>query len=167
MSDSAGNPYESPQAEAGAVNPLSDRVLTENMVYYLRGASPWLRFIGICGFISLGLMVLTILVIAFGLRSMIPDTQEYAPLRAISPVMTLFYVPILALYFLPVRFLFRFGKYLKSYLFTGDTRDLEEAFKNNKSLWTFIGVLMIIALSFFALFLLIVIITAVFGAFVR
>ena len=167
MSDSTGNPYESPRAEAGAVNPLSDRVLTENMVYYLRRASPWLRFIGICGFISLGLTVLTILIIGFGLRNMIPDTPELAPLRAMGPGMSLLYILFLALYFFPVLFLFRFGKYLKSYIFTGDSRDLEEAFKNNKSLWTFVGVLMIIGLSFMALILLIVIISAIFGAFIR
>ncbi|MCL1813019.1 MAG: hypothetical protein FWG29_05805 [Treponema sp.] len=167
MSDSADNPYESPQTEAGAVNPLTDRVLTENMVFYLKKASPWLRFIGICGFISLGFSILSILIFAFGVRNMMPDTPEFAPFRAIGPGMAFFYILLLALYFFPILFLFRFGKYLKSYIFTGDNRDLEEALKNNKSLWTFIGILMIISLAFIALVLLIIIVSAIFGAFIR
>ncbi|MCL1927599.1 MAG: hypothetical protein FWG07_02255 [Treponema sp.] len=167
MSDNTGNPYESPQTEAGAVNPLTDRVLTENMVFYLKKASPWLRFIGICSFISLGLSILSILIFAFGIRNMMPDTPEFAPFRAIGPGMAFFYILLLSIYFFPILFLFRFGKYLKSYIFTGDNRDLEEAFKNNKSLWTFIGVLMIIGLAFIALIFLIVIISAIFGAFIK
>lgn len=163
MADNFGNPYESPVTEPGAVNPLTDRVLTENTVFYLKGASPWLRFIGIVGFISLGIAVLFILILAFGLRNIIPDTPEFAPFRMMGPGMALLYIPFLALYFFPTLFLFRFGKYLKSYIYTNDNRDLEEAFKNNKSLWTFFGVLAIIGLGMAALAFFIGIIIAIFS----
>ena len=167
MSDISGNPYESPLAEAGAVNPLTDRVLTENMVFYLRKASPWLRFIGVVGFVCLGLAVVTILIFAFGLSSMVPDTPEFAPFRAIGPGMALLYILFLSLYFFPTLYIFRFGKCLRSYIYTNDNSDLEEAFKNNKSLWTFLGVLVIIGIAFMALAFLIGIIVAIFSVFAR
>jgi hypothetical protein len=165
MSDGSRNPYESPQAEAGTVNPLSGRVLTEEMLYYLRGASPWLRFIGIAGFIGLGAAVLMILLVFFFIGRMLPDSPETAPFRTIMPGMSIIYLPFLAIYFFPILFLFRFGTRIKSYLYSGDTKDLEEALKNNKSLWTFMGVITIIGLSFTALTLVGVIIAAAFGAF--
>ena len=165
MSDSSGNPYESPQAEAGTINPLSGRVLTEEMLYYLKGTHPWLRFVGIVGFISIGMAALFVLGIFFFLGQTLPNTPETEPFRTIMPGMGIIYLPFLAIYFLPVFFLFRFGKRIKSYLYTGDPKDLEEAFKNNKSLWTFTGIMTIIGLSFFALALVIGIIAALVGAF--
>jgi len=165
MSDSSGNPYESPQAEAGTVNPLSDRVLTEDMLYYIRGAAPWLRFIGIVGFAGIGLVVLILIIAAFGISSIMPDSAEFAPLSAIGPVVFLINIPFLALYFFPVLYLYRFGKKIKSYQYTNDSQDLVEAFKNNKSLWTFTGVITIIALAMMVLIILISIIVAIFSAF--
>ena len=53
------NPYQSPEAPAIPVNPLAAQgVLTETMLSYLKGASPWIRFIGILGFISSGISAL-------------------------------------------------------------------------------------------------------------
>ena len=166
MSDSTDNPYESPRAEAGVVNPLTDRVLTENMVFYLKKASPWMRFVGIAGFVGLGFSVIIILILAFGIRNMIPNTPEFVALRAIGPGSALIYILFLAFYFFPVFFLFRFGKYIKSYAYTGNNRDLEEAFKNNKLLWNFIGVLTIVGLSLMALVFFTAVITAIFSAFI-
>jgi hypothetical protein len=58
MSDSV-NPYQSPEAAIKPENSLgAPGGLTENMVLYLRQASPWLRFIGIVSFIGCGFMVL-------------------------------------------------------------------------------------------------------------
>ena len=163
MSDGSVNPYESPQAEAGTV-PLPDRVLTEDMLFYLKGASPWLRFIGIVGFIGLGLAVVLILIMGFGLSSALANTEELGAFAALGPGLTIIYIPFLALYFFPLFFMFRFGNKIKSYLHSGNSEDLEEAFKNNKSLWTFAGVLTIISLAFMALALLIGIIVGIAAA---
>ena len=165
MLDSSVNPYESPQAEAGMINPLSGRVITEEMLYYLKGASPWLRFVGISGFIGLGIAALTMLSVFFFVGQSLPDTPETAPFRAIMPGMGIIYLPFLAIYFFPILFLFRFGNKIKSYLFSKDAKDLEDAFKNNKSLWTFMGVVTIIGLAFSALALIGVMFAAMFGAF--
>ena len=165
MSDSSENPYESPQAETGTIHTLSDKVLTENMLYYLKGVSPWLRFIGIVGFVFLGFMALFILIAAVGMSTALSNVSGLEPLGVLGPGIVIVYIPFLALYFFPILYLFRFGNKIKSYLYSGDQRDLEEAFKNNKSLWVFAGVLVIIFLGMMAMGLLITMIVALVSVF--
>jgi hypothetical protein len=71
-----------------------------------------------------------------------------------SAVFFIFYLGFAALMFFPTLFIFRFGRKIQSYLHTGNEADLELAFKNNKSLWTFAGILSIISLAFFSIFIL-------------
>ena len=163
MSDTTGNPYESPQTEAGAVNPLTERALTENMVFYLKGASPWMRFFAIAGFIGLGLAIIIMIIAGIGMGTLAASTPELAAFAMIGPGVIFFYILMLAIYFFPLFFLFRFGKFIKNYMFTNDSRDLEEAFKNNKSLWKFVGILTIIGLAFIALMFVIGIFGAIIG----
>ena len=165
MTDNTENPYESPQAEAGTINPLSDRVLTENMIYYLKGASPWLRFVGITGFILIGLFILIIIIAVVGINRAVPNSEGSAFVGLMGGGVAFIYILMLAIYFFPLLFLFRFGKKIKTYLYTGANEDLEDAFKNNKSLWNFMGVLLIIFLAFLALALFSGMIGAVFSLF--
>jgi hypothetical protein len=156
MSD---NPYESPQAEVNELSPLSGRTLTENMLFHLRGASPWLRFVGIAGFILLTVLIILILAIMIGVGSL----RDLPGMESFNPSLLIVYLPALAIGFFSALFTFRFGKKIQSYLQTGETRDLEEAFQNNKSLWTLTGVMYIITLAGFGLALLFGIIAAVFA----
>ena len=163
MSDGSENPYESPQSEINTVDPLSGRVLTEDMIYFLKGASPWLRFVGIAYFIFTGILAALGLAMIVGLRtfvSSIPGFEDF-----VSPVFLLNVLVAAATTFFPALFMFRTGKKIKSYLFTGNSSDLEAAFKNNKSLWTFTGVLMIIVLAFVAIVIFAALVAALIGAF--
>lgn len=143
------NPYESPQTEANAINPLSERVLTANMLFYLQGAAPWLRFAGITGFIFLGLLIVGLLVMIAGADTL----GETFGLGSTSPLVFLTYLPMLAVGFMHVLFTYKFGNKIQAYLRTGDNADLEDAFKNNKSLWNLTGVLYIISLAIMGLVL--------------
>jgi hypothetical protein len=139
MPDNQENPYESPQTELNSVKPLAGRVLTENMLFYLRAASPWLRFIGIAGFIYLGLMAvnfLTVIVAVSNVDNVIPGLGALGSSFFLG--FLLFFEAIL---FFPTFFIFQFGRKIRAYLHSGEEGELEQAFKNNKSLWTFIGVL--------------------------
>jgi hypothetical protein len=154
MSDNQ-NPYESPQAEISSVKPLAHQgLLTETMLFYLKGASPWLRFVGIAGFVTLGLYVLIGLTMIVGVQSFGSTISGWS--GAMGAVFGVFYLGAIVLMFFPVLFIFQFGKKIKSYIHTGNDEDLEQALKNNKSLWKFIGILSIVVLSFLA-------ITVIFG----
>jgi hypothetical protein len=156
MSD-AVNPYQSPEAAVVPETPIAIQgTLTENMLAYLKGATPWLRFVGILGFISSGLVVL----MGF---SMVPFVsvmdQTWAEIpgfeslggvfnATFSGFMVVMFIGAGLLLFFPSLYIFRFGEKIRSYIRTGADRDLELAFQNNKSLWKFMGIICIIQLAF-------------------
>jgi hypothetical protein len=171
MSDVNDNPYASPQAEVAEVKPLTAQgALTETMVFYLKGASPWVRFVAIVGFIMLGIGLLAGIFMLFGISSLpflVGGGLMGGAAVAMGAVFFIFYLGMLILYFFPVLFAYRFGTGIKKFVFSGNSADLEYAFKSNKSLWKFIGILVIIMLGFFALMLVIMLIGAAFALAMR
>jgi hypothetical protein len=156
----ADNPYESPQTEANAINPLSGKVLTENMLLHLRTAAPWLRFVGIVGFVFTGLSVIGFLAAIAGMDFL--ESIFGGEGAAVTKLLFGVYIlPSSSVEFFLSLFTYRFGMRIQSYLRSGDNVDLENAFRNNKNLWTFMGVLCIILLAFTALLIFISILTAV------
>jgi len=151
------NPYQSPENPSVPEKPLESRsALTETMLSYLKDASPWLRFIGVLGFIASGLMCLggiIFMIVMFAASNSFDDFGG-----ALTGLVGLIYVPMGALYFFPARFTYNFGAKIRDYRFTNSDEDLELAFKNNKSLWKFYGILAIIALAFIPLFIILAIV---------
>jgi hypothetical protein len=169
MSDNA-NPYQSPETVVKPEAPLvSQTVLTETMLTHLKGASPWLRFIGIMGFISCGLMVfggilfLALIPLMGSVWEAIPDLGEFSVYfgAAFGGSMGVYFFICAVIVFFPSRFIFTFGNRIRSYLRSGTAGDLEEAFKNNKSLWKFAGIVTIISLAFIPVMIIVGIVVAV------
>jgi hypothetical protein len=159
MSD-AVNPYQSPETAVVPEKPLAIQgTLTETILIYLKGAAPWLRFVGIFGFINAGFVIL----IGFSMTPFIsimnrtwadmPGFESYTGFfsAAFSGFMVVILIGAGLLLFLPSLYILRFGEKIRSYLRTGADQDLESAFKNNKSLWKFMGILCIIQLAFIPL----------------
>jgi len=157
------NPYASPQAESVPEDKLLTQAsLTETMLGHLKEASPWLRFIGIVGYVCCGLIAASgIVTIAF--MSTLASLWEEA-MSELGDFGSVFsavfsgsigfnFLITAVLYFFPSRFIYNFGTKLRSYLQTGREQELELALKNNKSLWKFLGILLIITLSFIPLFI--------------
>ena len=159
MSD-AVNPYQSPETAAVPVRPLTDAgTLTETMLIYLKEASPWLRFVGILGFISSGLTVLwgtsffAFIPLIRNAWDEVPGFEQFSAIMgaAFGGSMAVFSTGIGALCFFLSLFVYRFGEKIRIYLRTGMDQQLELAFKNNKSLWKLLGILCIIQLAFIPL----------------
>jgi hypothetical protein len=177
MSD-AVNPYQSPETAVVPEKPLTIQgTLTETMLVHLKGAAPWLRFVGILGFINSGLVALT----SF---SMIPFVsvmnRAWAEIpgfesldgvlsvafgAAFSGFMVVLFIGAGLLLFFPSLYIFRFGEKIRSYLKTGADGDLELEFQNIKSLWKFAGILCIIQLAFIPLLIIGGIIAALIAVF--
>ena len=175
MSDSV-NPYQSPEMTAAPVKPLAAQgALTETMLIYLKGASPWLRFVGILGFIGAALVALWgVIFVSFAplvgrVWAEIPGMEEFSRVfgTAFGGGMAVLFVGIGVLIFFPSLFMYRFGEKIRSYLGTGVDQDLELAFKNNKSFWKFVGILHIIELAFIPLTIIGAVIAAVSMALTR
>jgi len=158
------NPYKSPETSiVPENNQNTGTVLTETMLGYLKGASPWLRFIGIVGFIGTGFMCLSGISLAVTSSTITDLTEGYINF----PVwlLLLIYFGAGALFFFPAYFTFNFGAKIRNYQFSGSDKDLEAAFKNNKSLCKFQGILLIVYLSLIPVLIIALIIVAMTAAF--
>ena len=171
----AVNLYQSPETTAVPLKPLTAQgSLTETMLMYLRGASPWLRFLGILGFIGAGLTALSglsFLAIVPLMEAILDDVSGFGSFNDIFGAifgggMAVFFLGGGVLMFFPSLFIYRFGDKIRSYLRTGAEQDLELAFKNNKSLWKFAGIMSIIYLAFIPLMIIGAIIVGVVSAFI-
>jgi hypothetical protein len=141
------NPWRSPGTEAGAAQDSSGAgVLTGTMVRYLREASPWLRFMGILGFIGSGLLALVGLVFTF-LGVLVSEIAGVFGGILAGSFMGILYIVLGLLSFFPAKFSYGFGAKIYHYALSNSDKDLEEAFKNNRSLWKFLGILTIVYLA--------------------
>jgi len=125
------------------------RMLTDTMLAHLYGASPWLRLIGIVG---IGYSA----VLAIGGLFFFAPAMDYlwdgvagfgfngAILGFIGAWSGMIYLASGLFIFVPSFFTYRFGQKIRGYAKTGNERDLELAFRNNKSLWKFFGILFIL-----------------------
>ncbi|MCL2129797.1 MAG: hypothetical protein FWH35_05520 [Treponema sp.] len=159
MSESE-NPYRSPEAEVISVKPLAaEGTLTENMLIYLKSASPWLRFCGIMYFVgaggmaAIGIIMMILIPLMESSWVEIPGLNQFSIFSGVisGGLLGLVYLVPGVIMFFPGLFIYRFGDKIRSYIRTGTEADLESAFKNNKSLWKFNGILYIISLSFIPL----------------
>ena len=106
----------------------------------------WAMFLAIIGFIILGL------IIVFGLIAGTFLTIFNLGEKGLGVPESLLFLPILLLaliYFFPVLFLFRFSKHTAHAVQTFDKKELHKAFRNLKSYFVYIGVLIIIVLIFY------------------
>jgi hypothetical protein len=129
------------------------------MLRYRKEAAPWLRVIGILSYIGCGFMALggiAAIIVTFTVADLSGEFAELA-----GGGMGFLYVVSGALMFFPARFTYGFGGKIRAYLRSNDQGDLEQALKNNKSLWKFNGILYIIGLALVPVVIIIVIITTV------
>ena len=176
MSD-AVNPYQSPGTVPAPVKPQANQgILTETMLVYLKGASPWLRFIGILGFIGAGITALWgVLFFVLGsvmaqIWSSIPGFESVSKISgsmgaAFGALAALIIIGAAVITFILSRYLYRFGTMIRSYLGEGREHDLELAFKSNKSFWKFIGIIYIVYLAIIPLTIIISAVVAIASAF--
>jgi hypothetical protein len=157
------NPYQSPQTEISAEDNRQG-ILTNSMVLYLQEAAPWLRFIGILGYIGCGISVGTGLVMmvtmivglsSFGIDKTWPMTT--------SGMFGFVYLIFGALMAFPARFTYNFGARIRNFIKGSAEQELELAFKNNKSLWKYLGILCIVNLALIPVGIVILIILTVLG----
>jgi hypothetical protein len=108
----------------------------------------WTMFLAIIGFIFLGIIIVIVgiagtFLSAFNLGeagSGIPESLMFMVIFGLAVV-----------YFLPLLFLFRFSKHTTQAVQTLDNLELKKAFKNLKSYFRYLGVLIIIVLTLYLL----------------
>lgn len=108
----------------------------------------WTMFIAIIGFILLGLLLIVGLIAGTFLSTFkLGETGLGIPE---SLGLIVFFV-VAVIYFFPVFFLFRFSKHTGNAIQTLNKEELHKAFKNLKSYVVYLGVLIIMGLSFYVM----------------
>jgi uncharacterized membrane protein SirB2 len=140
------NPWQSPQNVSAPETPLmAQTALTETMLRYLKESSPWLRFVGILGFIACGLMFFGGIIAAIAMLAVSAFADELDGFPA--GIFGLLYIVLGVVMFFPARFTYSFGAKIRNYQLSNSEQDLELAFKNNKALWKFYGIFCIVNLA--------------------
>lgn len=140
------NQYKSPETQIVPEGKQVAGNLTETMLKHLKEASPWCRFIGILGFVGSGFMAVSgfFLLVASVAASSFFSEFGNIPFWILS----LIYIAGAVILLFPSLFTFRYGDRIRKYQYSNSDEDMEEAFKNNKSLWKFTGIMYIIYLAF-------------------
>jgi uncharacterized membrane protein YjgN (DUF898 family) len=120
---------------------------------HLSEAAKWAKFLAICGFIFLGLMVIYGIIISFVFANMastmsqFDSTDSENSLKNIMGIgMIAFYIIMAVIAFFPYYFLLRFANKMKAALISNDQDALNGSFQNLKILYRYMGILMIISL---------------------
>jgi hypothetical protein len=120
---------------------------------HLSEAAKWARFLAICGFIFLGLMVIYGIVVSFlvvdmaSTMSQFDTTANENSLKNLMGIgMIIFYIVFAVIAFFPYYFLLRFANKMKAALISNDQEALNGSFQNLKILYRYMGILMIISL---------------------
>jgi len=117
---------------------------------YLNETRKWTKFLAILGFVFIGLMVLASFFIGAIFQAM-PGFSEAGGMPFPPFVLTAIYLLMALLYFFPILYLYRFSSHLETALAHGNETELTQALSSLKSHYKFIGILTIVALSFYAL----------------
>jgi len=118
----------------------------KNLKNYLLEIAKWSRFLGIIGYIGVGLLILISFFIGSFLNLLPLSELHTVPVSTLSIV----YFILAGIYFFPINYLFQFSKNLRISLETENQDSLETAFKNLKSHYKFIGMFVAVIISMYA-----------------
>lgn len=141
---------------------LFDLQIDQPVSSYLSETAKWAKFLAIVGFVFCGL---------FALLAIFAGTFMSTAFGAVGGnggatgiFVTLLYLAIAAIYFFPCLFLFHFANKMLRALRQNDQLYLTDSFKNLKSCYKYMGILMIIVLSLYAIMFIIFIVGFIAGA---
>jgi hypothetical protein len=121
----------------------------------LRGTKPWVRFVSIMTFISVGFMVLGGIVMLFA-GAMMSGSRGTAFPAWLGGV----YLAMAAIYVIPALLLTRYANAIGSLMRTQRMSDVEQALGAQKSFWKFSGIMIIV---FICIYLLVIVAAVIFN----
>jgi hypothetical protein len=121
---------------------------------YLGEAAKWGKFLAIMGFIFCGLLIIIALFAGTMMASMMSGFgggSEATASAVGGGVITFVYIVFALIYFFPCLYLYNFSSKMQVALRANQQESLNTSFRNLKSCFKFMGILMIIMLAFWAL----------------
>lgn len=116
----------------------------------LNATRRWTMFLSVLGFIFLGLLIIVGVATSTFLTAF---KSKEVNLGIPESLMIILFIIIAAIYFFPVLFLFSFSRSMRDAIHNRDKLKLDKAFKNLRTYFTYIGIMVIIVLSVYFLVL--------------
>ena len=125
-------------------------VITNDIRVYLRETAKWAKFLSILGFIFIGLMVIGSIFMGSFMTSMASDFGG-SPGMMDTGFFTAYFIVMALISIIPVLYLYRFATKIKLALESDNQDVLSEGFRNLKSYYKFIGIIMAIIMGLYAI----------------
>lgn len=119
--------------------------VTPEAAGYLKESGTWGRFLAIVGFVMIGLIVVV------GLFAGALLGELGAPMGISGGFFSLIYLLIGVFYFFPTWYLFKFATNARDAIARKDAQALTTSLENLKSMFKFMGILMIVILGLYAI----------------
>ncbi len=127
--------------------PSEELFLTNNTLKYLKTTSKWTRFLSILSFLGLGLLVLAaIILIALGIF-----IDSHANSQALFIFLGLIYLVLASVNLIPTWYLYKFSVDIEKMIRFKANEKVEEAFQYLMKYYRFMGILVIIVMSTYAI----------------
>lgn len=123
--------------------------LAEDVVQSLSRTRPWMKFAAIVGFISSGFALIGGMMMFLGLSFVPSGSVAYPMPHGVFVLLSLFYLLIAALYFIPSLFLFRYAASLDRIEQDGSQEKLARALEFQRRFWKYVGVCIIVGICLF------------------
>lgn len=131
---------------------------------HLGETARWAKFLAIVGFVTCGLIAIMSFFIGSILASSVFSAYGNSGISSVGEAFfTGIYLIIAVIYFFPCLFLYRFSVRMKAALGSNDQVKLNQSLKSQKTLFKYMGIMTIVILSFYALGLLVVGLSAMFA----
>jgi len=126
--------------------------ITEEIKSYLYETAKWGKFLSIVAFVFIGLIIIGMLIMLFVGASALSGLGDSAAMGGVGMgFMVMVYGIMIALYFFPTLYLYRFSTKMKIALDANDQQSLSESFMNMKSVFKFWGIFTAIIIGFYVL----------------
>ena len=123
-------------------------VVTENALGYLKGTSPWVKFLAVVGFVATAFMVLGGLFMFVG-AALAPANSRLP--AAFFPAVGVIYL-VMSLFFclIPSILLMRYGRAITDIPASGQ-KSMEHALQRQKTFWKYVGIFTVVWLVCYVL----------------
>ena len=124
----------------------------QDILNNLNTSRKWSMFLAIIGFIFLGLFIVIGVITGIFLTAF---NSGASSIGLPESLLVVIFIILALLYFFPVLFLFCFSKHIAHAVQTLDNQAFYKAFKNLKSFFVYVGVLLIIVISLYTVTLIV------------
>jgi len=141
------NQNQSPEQKTPAIE------LQQEALRYLNETRKWTYFLAIMGFVFIGIMVIIGLFMGVIFSKFAPGAVGKTPFP--TGITGFIYIVLGVIYLFPTLYLLKFSTWTKKAVSSMSSGGITQAVKNLKSLFRFIGILMIVMMGLYVVFIIV------------